>query len=132
MVTLTVDYETTDELGNPVIPDLDAAVASLNRETEFFKALYWMFDGRVLRLTTYNERGLPDAELTKLAFKRARDWKVFPNYMRVFVGSFLRFGPDDCIVDIGILNPAAGGPVCVWCHGVPEGVATGLPERGVA
>ena len=116
MVTLAIDFETTDEHGNPVVPDFAEIVATLHQPSEFFKALYWKFEGRMIRLTTYDERNLADAEQTEIAFRRARDWKLNPLYMRVFAGSFLRYGPDDCTIDDGILNPDAGGPVAVWCH----------------
>ena len=97
MVTLAIDYETTDEHGNPVVPDIAAVVETFQRTSEFFQALYWKFEGRMIRLTTYDERNLSDAEQTEIAFRRARAWNLNPIYMRVFSGSFLRYGPDDMV-----------------------------------
>lgn len=108
MVTLAIDYETTDAHGNPIIPDIAAVVETLRRPSEFFLALYWKFDGRMIRLTTYDERNLPDAEQTEIAFRRARQMNLSPLYMRVFSGSFLRFGPDD-----NLILPHGDGAYCV-------------------
>lgn len=72
--------------------------------SEFFPALYWSFEGRDIRLTTYAERGLSMEELTTVAFKRARDMQLSPVYMRIFSGSFLRHDNDN---EIGIAWPRA-------------------------
>lgn len=78
-----------------------------HRPSEFFQALYWLFEGRMLRLTTYDERKLSDHEQTEIAFRRARAWNLNPIYLRVFSGSFLRYGPDDHIA-----HYYAGRAVC--------------------
>jgi hypothetical protein len=70
--------------------------------TEFFRALYWSYEGRDVRLTMYKERDLPDAALTRLAFARARRAGLSPIFQRVFWGEFLRHGNDD---EIGIAWP---------------------------
>ena len=75
-----------------IVPDETARQSS-----EFFQALYWKFEGRMIRLTTYNERNLTDAEQTEIAYRRAREWRLNPVYMRIFAGSFLRYGPDDTV-----------------------------------
>lgn len=67
----------------------------MEAKSEFFKAAYWKFEGRMIRLTSFNERTLPDHELAVLAFHRARAFKLEPLYKRVFFGEFLRFGRDD-------------------------------------
>lgn len=97
MVTLAIDYETNDERGGPAIPDIAEFIKTYQHPSEFFHALYWKYEGRMIRLTTYNERGLPDGELNEIAFRRAREWKLTPYYMRIFTGSFLRYGPDDTV-----------------------------------
>lgn len=98
MTTLCIDYETNDADGNPVVPDIAEFIKTYQQPSEFFQALYWKFEGRMIRLTTFDERNLPDAEQTEIAFRRARAWNLSPVYMRVFNGSFLRYGPDDTIV----------------------------------
>jgi hypothetical protein len=75
--------------------DLFAEVVKIEHQpSEFFKAFYWMFEGRFVRLTTYNERHDDEAALTKIAFDRARVYGLVPIYKRVFVGQFLRHGED--------------------------------------
>lgn len=113
MVTLAIDFETNDEHGSPVVPDIAEYVKAYCHPSEFFHALYWMYKGRMIRLTTYNERGLPGSELNEIAFRRARAWELSPYYMRIFSGSFLRYGPDDMIAGYG-----EDGGVCVPCEHV--------------
>lgn len=101
MVTLAIDYETNDEHGCPVVPDIAEFIKTYQQPSEFFQALYWKYEGRMIRLTTYDERNLPDSELTEIAFRRARAWELSPYYMRIFTGSFLRYGPDSMIAHYG-------------------------------
>lgn len=108
MVTLAIDFETTDEHGNPVVPDIAEFIKTYQQPSEFFQALYWKYEGRMIRLTTYDERNMPDIELAEIAFRRARAWELSPYYMRIFNGSFLRYGPDNMIAGFG-----DDGGVCV-------------------
>lgn len=71
----------------------------MNTAAEFFRALYWSHEGRDVRLTTYNERDLPEHVLTPLAFERARRQNLSPIYMRIRFGEFMRHGNDN---EIGI------------------------------
>lgn len=57
---------------------------------EFYRAAYWSYDGRDVRLTEYSERNMHDAVLLALAFDRARAQNLTHLYMRVTIGEFLR------------------------------------------
>lgn len=71
-------------------------------QIEFFRALYWHYEGRDIRLTTFQERDLPDATLVPLAFQRARSMELSPLFNRISWGQFLRHGNDH---EIGIAWP---------------------------
>lgn len=99
---MDIDFET----GAPV--NLTA-----HQPSEFFQALYWKFEGRMIRLTTFDERNLSDAEQTEIAYRRARAWELSPYYMRIFSGSFLRYGADNMVACYD-----EDGGLCVECDNV--------------
>lgn len=57
---------------------------------EFFRAAYWSFQSRDVRLTEYEERNLPRMELHMIAVTRAREQGLTPIYERIAIGEFLR------------------------------------------
>lgn len=57
---------------------------------KFFRAAFWHYEGRDVRLTEYEERDMPRTDLFALAFARAKEQGLTPLWQRIQFGEFLR------------------------------------------